>query len=373
VAAEQSSSPPKSPASHGDFDRLSGPDDVGTLLARADTVDISSLRPGWRHVAASSRHTQPGAAGHFAFVPATPIVSPTAPDSPSNGISKGLIAAGTVVLAVVVALPWLLFRSGDRTGDNAATQQAVVTHASPAQAKPALPSVVKVTPWHWSGFKRNLRPSSLADVLHARLLESEQRPATRLEQTTSPLAHASSAKADLVAPPSDARTVPAGLAAPAIGPATPPPPPVDGALQAGGSRSEAPRATPDATSPSPAIGATPSPVSAPAATDERLVAAALRRFALAYERLDANAVAEVWPHADRRALSRAFDSIESQQVYFERCDVQISGSAATAYCGGWMNYVPKVGKKDPRSVSRRWEFALQKGAGDWQITTAAVR
>ena len=72
-------------------------------------------------------------------------------------------------------------------------------------------------------------------------------------------------------------------------------------------------------------------------------------------------------------LSRAFDSIESQQVYFERCDVQISGSAATAYCGGWMTYVPKVGKKDPRSENRQWDFALQKGAAEWQITTAAVR
>ncbi len=384
VAAEQSSSPPKSLASHGDFDRPSGPDDVDKLFVRADTVDISSLRPGWRHVTGSSRHTQPGAAEHFVFVPPTPSVPLTAPDSPSNGISKGLIAVGTVVLAVVIALPSLLLRSGDRTGDDAATQQAVVTQASPAQAfpsqaspaqaKPALQSVVKVTPWHWSGFKRNLRPRSLAAVLHARLLESEQRAATPLEQTTPPVAYASSAKSDLVAPPSDARTVSAGFAAPAISPSTPPPAPVDGALQPGASRYEAPTAPPDATStPSPAIAATPSPVSAAAAADERLVAAALRRFALAYERLDANAVAEVWPHVDQRVLSRAFDSIESQQVYFERCDVQISGSAATASCGGWMNYVPKVGKKDPRSVSRQWDFVLQKGAGEWQITTAAIR
>ena len=370
MAAEHSSSPPKSPAAHGDFDRLSGPDDVDQLFERADTVDISALRPGWRHVAESSRHTQPGAAEHFVLVPPIPIVHPTAPDRPSNGISKGLIAAGAVVLALVIALPWLLFRGGDRTDDDAATQQVVVTQASPAQAKPALLSVVKVTPWHWSGFKRNLRPRSLADVLHAKRLESERRPATPLE----PVAHASSAKSDLVVPPSDARTVSAGFAGAAISPSTPPPAPVDGAIQPGGSRHEALTATPDATAtPSPAIAATPSPVSAAAAADQRLVAAALRRFALAYEQLDARAVGEVWPQADQRVLSRAFDSIESQQVYFERCDVQISGSAATAYCGGWMTYVPKVGKKDPRSESRQWDFALQKGAGEWRITTAAVR
>jgi ketosteroid isomerase-like protein len=107
--------------------------------------------------------------------------------------------------------------------------------------------------------------------------------------------------------------------------------------------------------------------------DERLVAATLRRFADAYQQLDANAVAEVWPRADRRVLTRAFDSIESQEVYFERCEVQVAESGATASCGGWLRYVPKVGKKEPRFFNRRWDFALQKRAGEWRITTATVR
>ena len=372
MAAEHSSGPPKSPSSHGYFDRPAGPDDV-ELLEPADTVDISSLRPGWRRVAESSRHTQARPAEPLVFLPSKPIVPPTAPDSPPNGISKGLIAAGTVVLAVVIALPWLLLWSGDRTGDAAATQPAVVTHASPAQAKAALRSAPKVTPWHWSGFKQNLGSRSLTGVSEAEPLESEQRAATSLDRTTFPVPSASSAQANRVWP-SDARTPAAEVAVPAIIPSTPPPAPVDRALQPGASSEDAPSATPDAASvPSPVIAATPSPVSAAAAADERPVAAALRRFALAYERLDATAVAAVWPHADQRALSRAFDSIESQEVYFARCDVQISGPAATATCNGWMTYVPKVGKKDPRSVNRQWDFALQQRAGDWQITTAAVR
>jgi ketosteroid isomerase-like protein len=145
-------------------------------------------------------------------------------------------------------------------------------------------------------------------------------------------------------------------------------------LQPGDSRDETPAATPGVLStPSPAPAAAPPPVAAAAATDERLVAATLRRFANAYQQLDADAVADVWPHADRRVLTRAFDSIESQQMYFENCDVQVSESGATASCGGWLTYVPKVGKKDPRSISRQWDFALQKGAGEWRITTAAVR
>lgn len=107
--------------------------------------------------------------------------------------------------------------------------------------------------------------------------------------------------------------------------------------------------------------------------DERLVAATLRRFADAYQQLDANAVARVWPSADRRVLTRAFEAIESQEVYFERCDVEVADSGATASCGGWLRFVPKVGKKEPRFLNRRWDFALQKRAGEWRITTAAVR
>jgi hypothetical protein len=107
--------------------------------------------------------------------------------------------------------------------------------------------------------------------------------------------------------------------------------------------------------------------------DERLVAATLRRFADAYGKLDVNAVAEVWPSADRRVLTRAFESIESQEVYFERCDVRVADSGATASCRGWLRYVPRIGKKDSRFFNRRWDFALQKGAGAWRITRAAVR
>lgn len=107
--------------------------------------------------------------------------------------------------------------------------------------------------------------------------------------------------------------------------------------------------------------------------DERLVTATLRRFADAYQQLDANAVARVWPSADRRVLTRAFEAIESQEVYFERCDVEVADSGATASCGGWLRFVPRVGKKEPRFLNRRWDFALQKRAGEWRITTAAVR
>ncbi len=81
----------------------------------------------------------------------------------------------------------------------------------------------------------------------------------------------------------------------------------------------------------------------------------------------------MWPGADRRALSRAFDSMEFQQVSLDKCTVRVSGPTANAACDGWITYVPKVGKKDPRTLTRQWDFALQKDTGAWLITTAAVR
>jgi hypothetical protein len=81
----------------------------------------------------------------------------------------------------------------------------------------------------------------------------------------------------------------------------------------------------------------------------------------------------VWPRVDQRALARAFETLESQQVNFDSCRVRVQGRTATADCAGSVTYVPKVGRKDPRTVERRWDFALQKRTGAWQITRAMTR
>ena len=117
---------------------------------------------------------------------------------------------------------------------------------------------------------------------------------------------------------------------------------------------------------------TAAPVSA-AVSDEQLVSAALQRYARAYERLDATAARRVWPNVDERALARAFETLESQQFRFDSCRVRVLGQTARADCAGAVTYVPKVGKKDPRTVERRWDFALRKGPDAWQITEATVR
>ena len=97
-----------------------------------------------------------------------------------------------------------------RRGDTASRGDAASpAQASPAQAKPPLLSVVKV-PFEPTTPRPQVRPRSQAGVLHAKRPESERRAATPLKQTTSPVAYASSAKSNPVAPPSDARTVSAG-------------------------------------------------------------------------------------------------------------------------------------------------------------------
>lgn len=107
--------------------------------------------------------------------------------------------------------------------------------------------------------------------------------------------------------------------------------------------------------------------------DEELINTTLRRYASAYEQLDADAAQAVWPTVDARALARAFQGLESQDIKFTRCDVTVSllGGSASAACQGWATYVPRIGNKDARTVSRRWTFQLRKVQDSWVISKAA--
>ena len=89
--------------------------------------------------------------------------------------------------------------------------------------------------------------------------------------------------------------------------------------------------------------------------------------------MDAQAAAQVYPRLDVRALTRAFDDLQSQRVEFERCEVDVAGSAsARASCVGRAAFVRKVGSQAPVVESRRWAFDLQKGTEGWRITNARI-
>jgi hypothetical protein len=99
----------------------------------------------------------------------------------------------------------------------------------------------------------------------------------------------------------------------------------------------------------------------------------LQQYQLAYGRLDASGAKAIWPAVDERALSRAFEGLDSQSVKFDRCTVYISSPDADAACAGVVTYVTKVGSREPRSERRRWTFRLRKTGDSWTIIRAEAR
>ncbi len=124
---------------------------------------------------------------------------------------------------------------------------------------------------------------------------------------------------------------------------------------------------------------TPAPVATPSATvtapplppgsDTLRVGQVLQQFARAYGALDSTAAQAVWPTVDERALARAFASLESQNVSFDACDIDIKGALANASCRGIASYVGKVGRQ-PRTEPRQWNFELRFAGGVWKIERA---
>jgi len=104
--------------------------------------------------------------------------------------------------------------------------------------------------------------------------------------------------------------------------------------------------------------------------DEDLVRRTLQQYRAAYESLDARSAHAVWPTVSEVALQRAFSGLESQQLNFDDCDVQVRGLTGLATCRGTMLYVPKVGSHDPRREPRVWTFDLRKVGENWQIDSA---
>ena len=121
-----------------------------------------------------------------------------------------------------------------------------------------------------------------------------------------------------------------------------------------------------------AVAVTTAPV--PRVSEEPAVREILARYGTAYTQLDARAARAVWPGVDARALSRAFEALESQTIVFERCDVTVDGRAARAACRGTSTWVPRVGERRPHRERREWTFRLEKaGDAQWQIQSASMK
>ena len=132
-----------------------------------------------------------------------------------------------------------------------------------------------------------------------------------------------------------------------------------------------------AAAPPPApITATPAATASPTMTprsDNTRIAQVLNQYARAYGNLDPGAAHAVWPGVDERALARAFASLESQDVTFDRCDIDVKGALASASCRGTASYVGKVGSRQARTEPREWIFDLKLHGDEWKIEKAEVR
>ena len=121
----------------------------------------------------------------------------------------------------------------------------------------------------------------------------------------------------------------------------------------------------------PAVPAPASPPSEP--PQESVVRSVLSRYASAYSALDADAAQRVWPGVNRAALSRAFDSLASQQISLGDCRIDVAASNARARCAGSATWSPKVGGGSTRTEARNWTFELAREASGWQIVSARVQ
>jgi hypothetical protein len=113
------------------------------------------------------------------------------------------------------------------------------------------------------------------------------------------------------------------------------------------------------------------PVSPPSA--EAPIRAVLDAYRLAYDQRDANAVADAWPGANTKALSKAFEQLVEQSLQFDSCAIHATGTVAEASCTGTAMYIPSVGKRTEHVDARKWSFQFRQVKGVWVIASVTSR
>jgi len=168
--------------------------------------------------------------------------------------------------------------------------------------------------------------------------------------------------------PIDPSPAPAGVSEPEppqaaiLSPATPSRPPAESL--------EAPAPPP---STSPAVSTPPAPSSGTPLPETGAIERTLGRYRNAFSDLDVGAARQVWPTVDERALRRAFDGLETQDLSFDACLIDVTGLRAEASCSGTASYVRKIGGNDTHVERRQWKFSLRKVSNEWLIDAVAAR
>jgi len=99
----------------------------------------------------------------------------------------------------------------------------------------------------------------------------------------------------------------------------------------------------------------------------------LEDYKAAFNRRDAAGIHALWPTVNAKALHRAFDQRESQQLQFGVCDVEVRADRAQASCEGTIKYVPSVGRKAPRVEPWSATFELGMVDGRWIVSSLLSR
>ena len=349
-------------------------DDARTCLAEAQALDpaypgIAELE---KRLAPSEPDTPPAADGHrrnvalaligsaaaillagWAVFPRPHAVQPSA--APATPIQSAQVTPPSPRLSETLPAPNVQPLPAPSAVFAAETAAAAESAAAAVNAAPAPPAVTPAAP---------ARPESTAALARPTERSAAEPPSRPLPPAAEPVR----------AEPSTPRTsTPATEPAPAPA-AVPPPPSAPVAAALPDLTAGAPSITPSAPSVTPsAPPVTRSAPPPPEASQEPAVRSVLSRYASAYSSLDVAAAHRVWPGVNRAALARAFDSLASQRIAFDDCQIDVMGASARARCAGTATWSPKIGGGGLQQEARSWAFELARAGDGWQIVSARVQ
>ena len=133
---------------------------------------------------------------------------------------------------------------------------------------------------------------------------------------------------------------------------------------------------PDAPRTSPVPAPEPREVSPPDRVFEKeslALAQVLGHYEQAYDRLDANGAAAIWPSVDSRALARAFARLQVQDLDFDDLTFAVSANDATARCAGVLHYARRIGDTTPKTEQHVWTIEFARAGEAWRIVRVTAR
>ena len=99
----------------------------------------------------------------------------------------------------------------------------------------------------------------------------------------------------------------------------------------------------------------------------------LGHYEQAYDRLDADGAAAIWPSVDSRALARAFARLQVQDLDFGDCTFAVSANDATARCAGVLRYARRIGDTSPKTEHHVWTIEFARAGEAWRIVRVTAR